>query len=96
MSYIRPRKLDDGTVIYPKRGWEPPPLIPGYVRKSNNPRSADAWIFIPTWNFCEYRKEFIVQRENCRCETLIHRCQHKTQKDLKVDAVVCETCKINE
>ncbi len=96
MSYIRPRILDCGTVIYPKRGWEPPPLIPGYSRKSNNPHSADAWIFIPDWDCCEYRKEFIVQRGVCRCEVLIHKCQHKSQKDLQVNTSICESCKINE
>jgi len=96
MTYIRPRILEDGTVIYPRRGWEPPPPIPGYTRKSRNPKSGDAWIFLPDWNFCEHRKEFTVQREGCRCETLIYRCQHTTQKDLLLNTAICEACKLNE
>ena len=94
MQILRPRKLIDGSIMYPKRGWEPPPPIPGYTRKSNDPRSADAWVFIPDWNSCEYRKEYIVQRKGCRCETLVYKCQQESQIGLQVNTDICETCKL--
>lgn len=96
MQTLRPRKLTDGSIMYPKRGWEPPPPIPGYIRKSHNPQSADAWVFIPVWNECKYRKEFIVKREGCQCETMVYECQHKSQIGKRVNTPVCESCKLTD
>ncbi len=94
MQTLRPRKLADGSIMYPKRGWEPPPPIPGYTRKSHNPKSADAWVFIPDWNACKYRKELIVNREGCQCETMVYECQHKSKVGLRVNTPICDGCKL--
>lgn len=54
-SHGRPRFLSDGTIAYPKRGWEPPPVPAGYRRKSANLQSADAWVMLPVMTPCEHR-----------------------------------------
>ena len=51
----RPRLLSDGTITYPHRGWEPPPVPAGYRRKSADLKSADAWIMLPVLPACEDR-----------------------------------------
>jgi hypothetical protein len=58
-THARPRLLNDGTIAYPKRGWEPPAIPAGYERKSNDLRSADAWIFIPIIKPCKHRQRHL-------------------------------------
>jgi hypothetical protein len=92
--YTKPHVLDDGTLVYPKRGWEPPPLIEGYCRKSNNPKNSDAWILIPIWTTCIFRKQIQVRKEGCRCVTIYHVC---TNENIGCETVVnlnlCSKCK---
>jgi hypothetical protein len=86
---LRPRRLADGTVIYPMRGWEPPPAIPGYRRLSMDPKSPDAWAFAPELEPCEFRDERQVQRESCKCWTLVQYC---TKAQQEVQTGYCTTC----
>lgn len=94
IRYNKPHVLDDGTLAYPKRGWEPPPLIEGYRRKSDNPRNSDAWILVPIWSTCVYRKQVQVRKAGCRCITMYHAC---TNENIGIDTIVnlslCSTCK---
>lgn len=73
-----PKVLEDGTLVYEQNGWEPPQDHEGYRRKSNDPRSPEAWMFVPTWNPCQHRK-FVNGVKPCGC--------------LKINAVcTCEAC----
>ena len=93
-SFTKPHVLDDGTLIYPKRGWEPPPLIEGYRRKSDNPKNSDAWILIPVWKDCKFRKQMQRNKENCRCITFYHVCTNKAVGDnVLVNLNLCSCCK---
>jgi len=96
MTYIRPRKLPNGIIVYPKRGWEPPPSIEGYTRQSNNPRRIGAWIFIPDWKHCKYREEHTVKRTNCGCETFVYSCNHPDFQGTQTTTAICEGCKYHE
>jgi hypothetical protein len=89
MANTKPRIMKDGSIVYPMRGYEPPPSIQGYTRKSNDPRSNDAWIFIPDFKTCKYRKEQEVLKPTCNCYTFISIC---TLSGLEINTTTCETC----
>jgi len=93
MKYIRPRRMPDGSLVYPKRGWEPPPSIMGYHRKSNDPKTVDAWVFIPDFDFCEYRIEEEIKREGCGCITYTYVCGCPQETRT---STACKTCILNE
>jgi hypothetical protein len=93
-KYNKPHILDNGTLIYPKRGWEPPPLVEGYQRKSNNPKNSDAWVLIPIWTTCCFRSRVQIPKEGCRCVTFYHICTNKEiGKDVIVNLNLCSSCK---
>lgn len=93
-TYNKPHVLDSGILIYPKRGWEPPPPIEGYRRKSNDPRNSDAWIFIPEWAECPFRDKREVRKEGCRCMTYFHVCTNTlVGLDTPVNMNLCNSCK---
>ena len=94
-KYLTPRKLPDGSIMYPKRGWEPPPPIEGYRRKSMNPRSSDAWVFIPEWLDCPFRVEKTQRRESCRCLTLVNICIHPKMRGKIVSTNICDACTLH-
>ena len=60
----RPRETSDGELVYPKRGWEPPPVPDGYRRKSPDLRTSDAWVMIPILPECNVREPRI-EYANC-------------------------------
>ena len=82
---IRPRLLEDGSIAYPSKGWEPPPDIEGYRRKPGDP-----WIFEPTWKQCEHRKQKEVKRLACGCITYEHFCGLDGELATRLK---CETCR---
>lgn len=43
-----------GSLVYPRTGWEPPPCPPGYQRKSDDPKSDDAWVLEPMGTACKH------------------------------------------
>lgn len=59
VTHARPRVFEDGTIVYPKRGWEPPPVPEGYRRKTGDLRSPDAWVFLPVLDACTHRTKKI-------------------------------------
>jgi hypothetical protein len=102
MGFNKPHILDNGTLIYSKRGWEPPPLVDGYRRKSDNPKSSDAWIMFPEWQVCTFRQRIQKQRENCKCVTFSHVCSnlHVIEKyggqPPTVNLNICTNCEFCE
>lgn len=55
-EFGEPKIMEDGSLVYPKLGWEPPRAPEGYTRKSDDPKSADAWVFLPQWPPCVDRE----------------------------------------
>ena len=51
----RPREMSDGSLVYIKRGWEPPSVPDGYRRKSENLHSSEAWVMLPILPECSRR-----------------------------------------
>jgi len=97
-KYTKPHVFDNGILAYPKRGWEPPPLIEGYKRKSDNPRNSDAWVLLPVWQDCPFRLRVQVRKDGCRCITFYHTCNNQNIIALHGDRVVanlnlCSSCK---
>lgn len=95
MKYQRPHILDSGILIYPKRGWEPPPLVEGYRRKSDDPKNSDAWILLPVWKDCPFRKQIQIKKEGCRCITFYHICVHDNiGYGTKANLNLCSSCNL--
>lgn len=57
VSFGRPRTQPDGSIVYPKKGWEPPPPIEGYERDPGN-----KWRFVPKWPECEFRQKIMLRK----------------------------------
>jgi hypothetical protein len=90
----KPELLQDGTIIYKKdeTDWEPPPSPPGYKRKSNDPKSPDAWVLIPEQPFCIY-VEFEKKKSNaCGCEKYSLFCTREGQRILLRHKETCQEC----
>ncbi len=49
-KFGKARRLPDGSYLFRKKGWEPPPCPEGYVRDK-----ADAWHFLPLMPTCDFR-----------------------------------------
>lgn len=87
---LRPRFMPDGVIVYPKRGWEPPPVPIGYRRKSENLKSVDAWIFIPTMPICLQRTHE-VEYGHCGACKITYYCQR--DKGVRIhDLSTCNKC----
>lgn len=85
-----PRILDNGAIIYPQRGKVPPPCLEGYQRKSEH--GSDAWIFIPLWRICAFRRQVIRRREDCNCEILVDICDHPLGNGVELTISGCDSC----
>lgn len=94
--YDMPRFFQDGIAYYPMKGHgEPPPDMEGYRRRGTNPRTIDAWIFIPLWQDCPYRNRTLVQRdEGCRCVRIVMVCTHPKLKDTRLNLSTCQNCQL--
>lgn len=57
VGFGRARVQPDGSIMYPKRGWEPPPPIEGYERDPGN-----KWKFLPLWPLCGFRQRVMVTK----------------------------------
>lgn len=55
-EFGEPKLMEDGSLVYPRTGWEPPRVPEGYNRKSDDPKSDDAWVFLPEWPPCVDRE----------------------------------------
>jgi hypothetical protein len=85
-----PRILENGYIVYPKRGKIPPDCPDGYKRKSEH--GGDAWIFIPLWPECEFRAQLLRRREECNCETIVTICGHSDMNGAEITYSVCREC----
>lgn len=88
----KPQVLTTGEVVYQQVTWEPPPLIPGYRRKSNNPKHKDAWTLVPDVEKCVYSKLESKIAPNCKCERFVLSCTHEQHPGLISSYEQCLTC----
>lgn len=90
----QPELLQDGTIIYQKdvTDWEPPPAPPGYKRKSDDPKSKDAWILIPEQPFCIYVEFEKKAAASCGCERYNLICTHEGKRILLLQKETCQEC----
>lgn len=92
-DFGQPMVGKNGTLVYPRTGFEPPVVPEGYVRKSQDMRSADAWVFYPTWPACADREQVNTVRP-CGCIKINSFCNSGTcpQKGQKVTVAICREC----
>ena len=83
----RPHRMTDGTLVYIKKGWEPPAVPEGYRRKSNNFKNSDAWVLIPVLPPCETRIT-TEEKGSCGAIKIMYHCQGKRIHDL----TTCHRC----
>jgi hypothetical protein len=74
MGQGRPQKAPDGTLTYPQRGFEPPPVPFGYRRKTTDLKNADAWTFIPIIPPCDDRTHETTTG-NCGAQSIKYFCK---------------------
>lgn len=87
-SFGQPKLLADGSLVYPKTGWEPPPPHPGY-----KPKPDDPWTFIPTWPACSFR-EPSNRVKPCGCLDVRMICTSEKSGHLnqRVTPAICSAC----
>lgn len=68
----RPRSMSDGSIVFPRKGAEPPPDIDGFVRDPG-----DAWRFKKLWMSCPYRiqNQFL---KSCGSVGILSICNNQT------------------
>ena len=87
-SFGKGRFMPDGSLTYPKKGWEPPPDLEGYTRDPGN-----AWRFLPLWPVCldRTRTAYI---QKCGAYNVIMTC-HSAEcpaNGEKVTLSLCQGC----
>jgi hypothetical protein len=86
-----PKIHDDGSIVYEKTNWEPPPVPPGYKRKSDDLTSPDAWVLVRTEPLCEHCKLVQLHRESCDCVRVIPTCTYRGKaQNIQLDQ--CDAC----
>ena len=91
-SFSRGRMLADGSVIYAKKGVEPPPDMDGFQRDPGN-----AWHFLPIWPSCTYRLQ-TTHLKQCGAIGVLSICRAEGgehERD-KVTCAICESCLIRK
>lgn len=87
-SFSRARMLSDGSIVYPKKGFEPPPPIEGYERDPGDP-----WHFKPIWPDCKARIQTLYLKK-CGATGILSVCANqecpKFQKQLTLTD--CQGC----
>ena len=63
-----------GTLIYARTGWEPPPCPPGYVRRSSDLESDDAYILDPIQTLCKHLSLLVAEKGSCGYHRIKRRC----------------------
>lgn len=67
-DFAEPKLNADGSITYPKTGWEPPRVPKGFERSAD-----DAWTMIPLWAPCADR-ELHARKLQCGCVEIDARC----------------------
>lgn len=84
--------MSDGSVVYPKKGFEPPPPIDGYERDPGN-----EWRFKPLWPACKARTQ-VIGHKPCGAIHIVTRCMCTACPLFKgvVSLGDCEGCSVRE
>ncbi len=77
----RPNKAADGSLTYPQRGFEPPKVPAGYLRKTTNLKSPDAWTFLPILKPCQHRTHE-TRTGYCGAQAILYFCKGHRFHDL--------------
>lgn len=87
-SFGKGRFMPDGSIVYPKKGWEPPPDIEGYRRDPGN-----AWVFLPLWPACADRTRTAYMKK-CGAYCVIMTCESQEcpAKGQQVTFNQCRDC----
>ncbi len=73
-----------GTLIYPRIGWEPPPCLPGYTRKSEDLENPDAWVLEPIEPLCKHLNLVLGERGRCGYQSVKPTCVYKGSIEIKL------------
>lgn len=84
-DFAEPTLLEDGTLVYPRTGWEPPKAPNGYERSTQ-----DAWAFAPLWPKCTDR-QMHARKMSCGCINFAAICGQNGKLVVLGD---CEGCPI--
>lgn len=92
-DFGQPKIMEDGSLVYPRTGFEPPVVPEGYYRKSDNIRDDGAWTFIPLWPPCGDRSTANTVR-SCGCVQINAMCgskdsQHHGQRVVLTECLAC-------
>lgn len=91
-DFQQPTIMEDGTLIYPKTGWEPPVCPDGYNRKVDN-----LWAFEPMWQPCVHRA-FDNNVRPCGCVSINALCRSPESgfENQRVAFVQCKECPVRK
>ena len=64
-----------GTLIYARTGWEPPPCPLGYIRRSSDVESDDAWVLDPIKVPCKHLSLLPAEVGGCGYHRIKRRCR---------------------
>lgn len=87
-----PMVTPNGTLIYVKEGWQPPPCPPGYKRQSNDLKHKDAWTLVPMKPLCKHIELVPKEIAACGCCRVIPTCTYQG-RSLKLTSETCQSCK---
>lgn len=90
-NFGRARQQPDGSILYVKRGPEPPPDLDGYKRDPRN-----FWRFTPLWMQCDYRLQNQYLKA-CGAIGILSICQNPDgprENQREVDFNVCSACQL--
>lgn len=85
----RARTQRDGSIVYIKKGDEPPPDLDGYKRDPNN-----LWRFFPLWKTCSHRLQNQYLKP-CGALGILSFCRHPdgpTENRREVSYDICSKC----
>jgi hypothetical protein len=91
-TFARGRFMPDGSLVYPKKGWEPPPEVEGYQRDPGN-----AWRFLPLWPPCQTRARMLKMKK-CGAYNVVMactngQCEHNQNV---VTLQICQNCPLRQ
>jgi hypothetical protein len=91
-TFARGRFMADGSLVYPKKGFEPPPPVEGYERDKGN-----AWRFIPLWPDCQTRVRMLKMKK-CGAYNVIMACTNTQceHNQNQVTLQICQSCPLRQ
>ena len=90
-EFGKARRQPDGSVMYVKKGQEPPPDLDGFSRDPQNP-----WRFIPLWQACDwrYQTQYLKQCGALAVRTTCRNPDGPTGKGQVVEFNHCQACQL--